>query len=80
MQTIIPGPDLLLEVRIGFIRNGTSLRAWADRNSVAASYLIQVLRGRTNGPCAQEWRARLIDEAGITAKAAPAQRLNARKH
>lgn len=77
-MTPSPGPDLLREVRIGFIRQGSSLRAWSAENSVSASYLIQVLRGRTNGPCAQEWRKRLISDAGISAETASTQRPKAR--
>lgn len=77
-MNISPGPDLLREVRIGFIRKGSSLRAWSLDNRVNQGYLIQVLRGRTNGPCAQEWRARLVSDSGITANAETGHRKNSR--
>lgn len=73
---IQPGPELLREVRVGFIRKGSSLRAWSLENQVHQGYLIQVLRGRTNGPCAQAWRERLITESGITANEGRGHRQN----
>jgi len=77
-MSIKPGPDLLREVRVGFIRKGSSLRAWSLANQVQQSYMIQVLRGRTNGPCALAWRERVISDAGITAISDTGHRKNAK--
>ena len=75
-MAIQPGSDLLREVRVGFIRQNSSLRAWSIANCVTQGYLIQVLRGRTNGPCAVEWRNRVIAASGITASEDAGHRLN----
>lgn len=49
----------LMEVRAGFIRQGTSLRKWCRINGVDPGYAHKVVAGRTNGPAALALRERI---------------------
>ncbi|WP_431565611.1 hypothetical protein [Brevundimonas sp.] len=75
-MTVQPGPLLVREVRIGLIRQGSSLRAWCADNRVSQAYISNVLRGRTNGDCAKEWRSRVVSEAKVSGVVDEGHRLN----
>lgn len=75
-MTVKPGPELVREVRSGLIRQGSSLKAWCNRAGVSHTYIHNVLMGGTNGPGAQTWRARVINDAKITGVVDEGHRLN----
>lgn len=75
-MTVKPGPELVRETRVGFIRQGSSLRAWCIDNRVSQAYISNVLYGRTNGECAQAWRDRVVSEAQISDDSSEGHRLN----
>jgi hypothetical protein len=60
-----PGTDLLLEVRVGLAKNGTSLHKWALENGLKHQNARAVLVGLRNGPKARADRQRLIQAAGL---------------
>lgn len=66
----IPGHDLLLWVRSGFIAQGTSYSAWCRANGILRSSATQALTGAWNGPKARILRARIIKAAMPNAGAA----------
>lgn len=62
-----PGTDLLAQVRGGFITQGNSLSKWCGQNGICRVWASDVLRGKRNGPKAQQLRHLLISEACIDA-------------
>lgn len=64
----MPQESALPEVRAGFVLQGTTLRAWCLKNSVDPGYAHIVLSGKSNGPNAQELRARIV-QASVGAAA-----------
>lgn len=60
------GPALLTEVRVGLLRKGTSLAAWARENNITRQWVTDALLGRRDGPAAIALRERLIRESGAT--------------
>lgn len=49
-----PGPALLKEVRAGFTLQGTSLRAFCNREGLTYQNVYAALRGDWQGPKARE--------------------------
>jgi hypothetical protein len=76
MRSVTPGPLLVREVRIGFIRQGSTMKDWCKGAGVSRSYMYQVIKGVTNGPNAQKWRDRIIDAAKINEQFESGHRLN----
>lgn len=62
---IKPGPDLLLEVRVGLMRKGTTLGAWCRRNGVLRANARLALLGGWNGQKGTALRDQLIAAAGL---------------
>lgn len=60
-----PGPDLVLTVRAGFVRKGTSLGRWCRENGYRLQNARNALIGGWNGPKGQTVRATLIAAAGL---------------
>lgn len=58
-----PSADLLLNVRIGFLQQGSSLAKWCAENKVSRQWATVVLSGQRNGPAAKKLRERLIRAA-----------------
>jgi hypothetical protein len=67
-------PDLLKEVRIAFIRQGTSLHGWCQHNGIASTSASMYLLGKRNGKplnskTARKWRRHITEVAlGIKTK------------
>lgn len=76
MRSVTPGPLLVREVRIGLIRQGSTMKEWCKSAGISRSYMYLVIKGVTNGPSAQKWRARIIDDAKISELSDPGHRLN----
>ncbi|WP_210252765.1 hypothetical protein, partial [Agrobacterium vitis] len=56
----VPGASLLARVRSGFIYQGTSLSKWCLENGVCRVWAADALKGKRNGPKAEELRRRLL--------------------
>ncbi len=65
-----PGPELVLEVRVAFIRNGLTLTRWCRSNKVLLSNARLALLGGWNGPRGLAMRKRVLTAAGLAEKAA----------
>lgn len=59
--------DLVRLVRVGFIKNGTTLSAWCKDQGLAHSYVYKVLKAETNGPAAKTLRDRLVHASNAQA-------------
>ena len=56
-------PNLVQQVRTGFILQGTTFKAWCRTNRIDPGYAYHVAAGRTNGPKAQQLRQRIANAA-----------------
>lgn len=66
MQTISPpGPDLVKQVRAGFVLNGTTLGRWCREQHIPPQHARLALLGGWNGPKGSALRERLITVAGL---------------
>lgn len=54
---------ILVEVRAGFMRQGTSFKAWCQQRGVDRGYAHHVISGHTNGPRARILRAEILAAA-----------------
>lgn len=70
MKKFEPGLSLIREVRIGFIRQGTTLAKWCEENGVKRSNARTSLVGLWNGPKGQALRARIIVAAKLDGQVA----------
>ena len=63
----IPAPSLglYLKVRLGFILQNTSLKAWCRRSGVHSSNARDALIGSWNGPGGKRLRERIVKAAQI---------------
>lgn len=64
-----PGPELVLTVRAGFVRQGTSLGRWCRENGYRLQNARNALVGGWDGPKGRTVRAVLIEAAGLARKA-----------
>lgn len=69
MTAIEPGRDLLLAVKAGFVRQGTTLTRWSRENGTHISNTRNALLGAWNGPKGQAMRRKVIKAAGLKAAA-----------
>ena len=60
-----PGPNLYLNVRAGFVQQGTSLTSWCRERGINASNARAALAGAWNGPKGSQLREDLIKASGI---------------
>lgn len=65
-KKVIPSPSLLLQVRAGFVSQGSNLHRWCDENHVLYPNARQSLIGTWNGPKGKELRARLLIASGVS--------------
>lgn len=65
---IVAPKGLLLNVRAGFVAQGTSLAGWCRANGVRRQNAEKALRGSWTGPGAQKLVARLIGAAGVSSQ------------
>lgn len=63
-QITVPSRELVLEVRIGFIRQGTTLNAWCRDNGVLIGAARQALIGVWDGPKGRAMRRRIVRASG----------------
>lgn len=68
--TPTPGKELLLQVRIAFLQQGTSLSRWCINNGANHSYAHQALTGKGNYPSILAFRQKILIAAGLI-EAAP---------
>ena len=61
----VPGPALHLNVRAGFVAQGTSLGRWCRDNGVRRQNAEKALKGVWIGPGARRLCARLVEAAGV---------------
>ena len=64
-----PGDTLLREVRAGFVRQGTSLYAWANSVGRNESNVRSALLGNWTGPTATQVIQQAVSAAGARAAA-----------
>lgn len=50
-------------IRAGFVRQGTTFRAWCIHSGVDPGYAYKVAAGKHNGPAAQKLRSRITAAA-----------------
>lgn len=62
-----PGKELLLQVRIEFIKQGTSLTRWCTEQGVSHSYAHQALTGKYSYPAILAFRKKILIATGIIA-------------
>lgn len=65
-----PSADLLLQARIGFLQQGSSLAKWCSENKITRQWATAVLTGRRNGPAAKTLREKIIVAATLKGKSA----------
>ncbi len=58
-------PTLVLQVRTGFILQGSSFASWCRSNQIDRGYAHKCVAGRNNGPGAVELRKRIIKAANV---------------
>lgn len=61
---IPPGPELLLQVRAAFIKQGTSLRAWCIQHGIHRQNARACLIGEWKGTKATALREKIIAASG----------------
>lgn len=59
-----PSRELILEVRIGFMRQGTTLNGWCRDNGVLIGAARQALMGVWDGPKGRAMRRRIVRASG----------------
>lgn len=64
-SAIAPSKDLLLLVRVGFIRQGTTFTAWCNSNKINKSNARQAVLGSWDGPKGSQLRRRIVRAARI---------------
>lgn len=65
MRIPAPSLQLLVQVRTGFILQGTTLTEWCRENDTHISNARNALIGTWNGPKGKAMRARLVKAAGV---------------
>ncbi|MCD7099096.1 hypothetical protein [Stenotrophomonas sp. MMGLT7] len=65
MKAPQPGLDLLLAVKAGFVRQGTTMTRWAKDNDTHVSNVRNALIGTWNGPRGQAMRTKIVRAAGV---------------
>lgn len=69
MANTTPGKDLMLQVRAGFISQGTTLTEWCRENGSHISNVRNALFGTWNGPKGRAMRQRVVKAAKIEQRA-----------
>lgn len=65
-----PGPELVRKVRAAFVMSGTTLGRWCRDQDLKDQNVRLALLGGWNGPKGQAMRDRVLNAAGLSAKAA----------
>lgn len=74
MSTTTPGPELMNQVRAGFLLQNTTLAEWCREHGINASAARQAVYGTWNGAKGQAMRARVLKAAGLQKQAPTAKR------
>lgn len=69
MTTPAPSLDLHLQVRAGFVTQGSSLKRWCREQGITPSNARDALIGRWNGPKGQALRRKVVKASGIQVRA-----------
>lgn len=64
-NTLSPGPNLVKAVRIGFIRQGTTLNAWCAGRNLNRGNVTIALLGGWRGPKGRAVARRVAKAAGV---------------
>lgn len=59
------GPEILSQVRAGFVLQGTSLQAWCREQGLLRQNVRKCLLGEWNGPKAKQLRKKIIEAARV---------------
>lgn len=70
INNFVPNQELYLQVRAGFITQGTTLTAWCREREVNPTNAKSALAGVWNGPKGKALRSELIEASGISHPAA----------
>jgi len=65
IKTFEPGPDLVKAVRIGFIRQGTTMNAWCEARRINRGNATIALLGGWRGPKGRAVARRVAKAAGV---------------
>ncbi len=65
INNIKAGPELYLQVRTGFISQGSSLNKWCLENGIKRQNALVCLKGVWNGPKGTALRERIVIASGI---------------
>lgn len=60
-----PGPELVREVRAGFVLKGTTLGRWCREHNLVVQHARMALVGEWNGPKGRAVRHRVLQAAGL---------------
>jgi len=66
INNFIPSQKLYLEVRAGFVTQGTTLTGWCRQHEVNPTNARAALAGIWNGPKGKKLRAELIKASGMS--------------
>lgn len=69
MRTPSPGPELNLEIRVGFIRQGTTLTRWCKDNGLRISNVRDAILGSWDGPKGKAIRAQVAKASRVRSAA-----------
>lgn len=69
-----PGKELLLQARIAFLKQGTSLNRWCRENDCHPSYAYQALTGKGEYPSVLAMRKKILIAAGLLDQPKPKAR------
>lgn len=65
MHAPSPGNELNLEIRAGFVRQGTTLTRWCKENGLKQSNVRDAILGSWDGPKGRAVRAKVAKAAGV---------------
>lgn len=65
--TLAPSKDLMRDVRIGFIKQGTTFTDWCRRHSIHGPSARAAVIGSWDGPKGRAMRARVVRASGVAA-------------
>lgn len=65
--TLAPSKELMRDVRIGFIKQGTTFTNWCNRHDIHGPSARAAVIGSWDGPKGRALRARVVRAAGVAA-------------